>query len=299
MTLYVGADVGGSKTQVLLADDDRIIARLTAPGAAVRAGRALVSSSRIAAAVRNTLAQGGKLEADVLVVGAAGAGREPARNELRDGLRSERVATRVIVTGDLDIAFEAAFDEGHGIVVISGTGSVAMARLPDGTVHRSGGLGWQMGDEGSGYAIGRAALAAVGHAAEGRGPETVLLPRALTITRLPDFDALVAWSTSAQPGEVALLAPAVMEAADQGDAIAEGIANEAAAALASLAESLARQFPAGAPIPLAFTGGALSPNRPLGVRLARRLGESGRFALREEPLDPAEGALRMARRSAR
>jgi N-acetylglucosamine kinase-like BadF-type ATPase len=90
-----------------------------------------------------------------------------------------------------------------------------------------------------------------------------------------------------------------MEAADQGDAIAEGIANEAAAALASLAESLARRFPAGAPIPLAFTGGALSPNRPLGVRLARRLGESGRFALREEPLDPAEGALRMARRSAR
>jgi N-acetylglucosamine kinase-like BadF-type ATPase len=299
MTLYVGADVGGSKTQVLLAEDDRIVARLAAPGAAVRSGRALVSSSRIAAAVRNALAQAGKLDADVLVVGAAGAGREPARTELRDGLRSERLASRVVVTGDLDIAFEAAFDQGPGIVVISGTGSVAMARLPDGTVHRSGGLGWQMGDEGSGYAIGRAALAAVGRAAEGRGAETTLAARALAITRLADFDALVAWSTSAQPGEVAMLAPAVLDAADQGDAVAAGIAAEAAGALASLVDSLAGRFPAGAPIPLAFTGGALSPKRPLGVRLAKLLGQTGRFAIRDEPLDPAEGALRMARRLSR
>jgi N-acetylglucosamine kinase-like BadF-type ATPase len=156
-----------------------------------------------------------------------------------------------------------------------------------------------MGDEGSGYAIGRAALAAVGRAAEGRGAETTLTARALAITRLPDFDALVAWSTSAQPGEVAMLAPAVLEAADQGDAVAEGIATDAAGALASLVDSLAGRFPAGAPIPLAFTGGALSPKRPLGVRLAQLLGQTKRFAIQDEPLDPAEGALRMARRTPR
>ena len=299
MTLYVGTDVGGSKTQVLLAEDERVLIRLSAPGAAVRAGRALVSSSRIAAAVRTALAQAGKLEADVLVAGVAGAGREPARTELRDGLRSERIATRVIVTGDLDIAFEAAFGDGPGIVVISGTGSVAMARLPDGTARRSGGLGWQMGDEGSGYAIGRAALEAIGRANDGRGPATALAARALVITRLPDFDSLVAWSTTAQPGEVAMLAPAVMEAAAHGDAAAEAIAAQAADGIAGLVESLAAQFPAGAPIPLALAGGALSPNRPLGLRVTQRLESSGRFAIRAEPVDPAEGALRMARRTPR
>ena len=96
-----------------------------------------------------------------------------------------------------------------------------------------------------------------------------------------------------------MLAPAVLDAADQGDAVAAGIAAEAAGALASLVDSLAGRFPAGAPIPLAFTGGALSPKRPLGVRLAKLLDQTGRFAIRDEPLDPAEGALRMARRLSR
>ena len=299
MTLYVGADVGGSKTLVLLAEDERVLVRFGAPGAAVRAGRALVSSSRIAAAVRTALAQAGKLEADVLVVGVAGAGREPARTELRDGLRGERIATRVVVTGDLDIAFEAAFGDGPGIVVISGTGSVAMSRLPDGTVARSGGLGWQMGDEGSGYAIGRAALEAIGRATDGRGPSTTLAGRALTITRVPDFDSLVAWSTTAQPGEVSLLAPAVLEAADQGDTVAQRIATEAAAAIAALVDALASRFPGGTAIPLALAGGALSPDRPLGRRVANLLEGTGRFTLRAEPVEPAEGALRLARRTPR
>ncbi len=299
MTIFAGVDVGGTKTTVLLADGDRVVARAAAPGAAVRPGRALVSSSRIASAVRSALAQAGKLEADVLVVGAAGAGREPARTELREGLRIERVATRVIVTGDLDIALEAAFGDGPGLVILSGTGSVAMARLPDGTLARQGGLGWQLGDEGSGYAIGRAALAAVGRAQESRGPPTGLSARLLAAARVPDFDALVGWSTTAQPGEVAALAGPVLEAADQHDPVAESIAADAVEALASLAEALAAKFPAGTPVPAALGGGGLEAGRPLGLRLRKRLKAAGRFALRAEPLEPAEGALSVARRSAR
>ena len=62
------------------------------------------------------------------VVGAAGAGREPEREELRKALRAENIATNVVVTTDIDIALAAAFDDGPGIVVSAGTGSVAVGR---------------------------------------------------------------------------------------------------------------------------------------------------------------------------
>jgi glucosamine kinase len=160
MSICIGVDAGGTKTAVLIADGERIIARATGPAGAVRPGRALQAASRITVAIRRALTDARLLHGDVLVVGAAGVGRDPERTELRESLRAERLAERVIVTGDLDIALEAAFGTEPGIVLVSGTGSVAVGRAPDGALHRRGGYGWQMGDEGSGYAIGRAALGA-------------------------------------------------------------------------------------------------------------------------------------------
>jgi glucosamine kinase len=162
----------------------------------VRPGRALQAASRITAAIRHALTDAGLLHGDVLVVGAAGVGRDPERTELREFLRAERLAERVVVTGDLDIALEAAFGDKPGIVLVSGTGSVAVGRTPDGTVHRRGGYGWQMGDEGSGYAIGRAALLAVGQARDGRGPATLLNDLVLSRGPVGTFDELVRWSTT-------------------------------------------------------------------------------------------------------
>ena len=80
------------------------------------------------------------------------------------------------VTTDIEIALTAAFGDGPGIVVVAGTGSVVLGRDPEGRMLRRGGYGWQMGDEGSGYAIGRAALGAVSRAHDGRSPETAITP---------------------------------------------------------------------------------------------------------------------------
>ena len=70
-----------------------------------------------------------------------------------------------------------------------------------------------MGDEGSGYAIGRAALGAVSRAHDGRSPRTALTERVLGATRSTDFDALVRWAAGATPAEIAALAPHVLEIA--------------------------------------------------------------------------------------
>jgi glucosamine kinase len=249
-------------------------------------------------AVRRALTDAGLLHGDVLVVGAAGVGREPERGELREILRGERLAERVIVTGDLDIALEAAFGQGPGIVLVSGTGSVAVGRTPDGVTHRAGGLGWQMGDEGSGYAIGRAALLAVGRAHDGRGPATSLTNDLLTAA-IQDFDALVRWSTGAEPGEIASIAPAVLDAARRRDAVARGIAEAAADELVAHVAALVGRFRGKAAIPVALAGGNLEPERALRPLVLERLRPLPRVSPIVLPLDPVLGALALARRALR
>ena len=87
----IGADVGGTKTAVGVSHDGKIVGRAEGPGAAVRPGRALASASTIVEVVRAALSDAGRLRGDVLVVGAAGAGREPERDELRTALRNENM----------------------------------------------------------------------------------------------------------------------------------------------------------------------------------------------------------------
>jgi glucosamine kinase len=234
---------------------------------------------------------------DTMVVGAAGVGRDPERGELRDALRIERVASRTIVTGDLDIALEAAHGQGPGIVLVSGTGSVALARDKEGVQHRAGGYGWQMGDEGSGYSLARAALLAVGRARDGRGPATTLLDAILAAGLVKSFDELVRWTNAAEPREIAALAPAVFATAARSDAVAQGLVEAAADELAALVAPLITAFSGKGAIPIALTGGHLAPGRPLRAPVETRLKRERRLEILEAPLDPAEGALAMARRA--
>lgn len=297
MSTFIGVDAGGTKTAVLLAEDERVIARASGPPGAVRSGRGLQAASRIAAVVRRALTEARLLQADVLVVGAAGVGRDPERSELRDGLRNERLATRTIVTGDLDIALEAAFGSGPGIVLVSGTWSVALARTPAGALHRQGGYGWQMGDEGSGYALGRAALLAVGQARDGRGEPTTLSQALLAHAPVKEFDELVRWSGSAEPGEIATLAPLVFGCATAGDAVARKLVEQAAEDLAGLVIPLVEQFGNRGSIQVALAGGNLAPDRGLREPVLTRLKRAHRLAVLDGPLDPAQGALALARRA--
>jgi N-acetylglucosamine kinase-like BadF-type ATPase len=296
--VLIGADVGGSKTAVAVSRDGKIVGRAEGPGAALRPGRALVSSSTIADVVRQALSSAGLLLGDVLVVGAAGAGREPERDELRKALRGENVASSVVVTTDIEIALAAAFANGPGIVVSAGTGSVAVGRDRNGKRHRIGGYGWQMGDEGSGYAIGRASLGAVSRAVDGRSPKTALSDRLLKATRSDDYDDLVRWAAGASPAEVAALAPHVLAVAAAGDTLAQGIADYAARELSQLAICLVPKMDISPPIPVAVTGGLLGAEQPLRKTLLAKLAEESVFQPTDNPVDAVAGALGMAETTA-
>ena len=298
MPILIGADVGGSKTAVGVSEGGGILARADGPGAAVRPGRALASAGMIAEVVRRALANLGRLSGDVLLVGAAGAGRDPERMELAKALRAENLAARVEVTTDIELSLAGAFESGAGIVVSAGTGSIAVGRDTKGARRRIGGYGWQMGDEGSGYAIGRAALGAVSRAHDGRSPRTALTDRVLAATRSPDFDALVRWAASASPSEMASLAPHVLEVAAEGDPLAQGIADYAARELSQLAICLLPHLEAEPPVGVALTGGLLTEDRPLRRAVLARLGEEPGLRPMDGPVDAVVGALRLAAQAA-
>jgi glucosamine kinase len=254
----------------------------------------LASASTIIEVVRGALSDAGRLTGDVLVVGAAGAGREAERGELRTALRNENVATQVMVTTDIEIALANAFSHGPGIVVSAGTGSVAVGRDRTGKQHRIGGYGWQMGDEGSGYAIGRAALGAVSRAVDGRSPPTALSNRVLQATRSADYDALIRWAAGASPAEVAALAPHVLAVAAEGDPLAQGIADYAARELSQLAICLLPKMDLSPPVRVAITGGLLTQHQPLRRALLAKLREEPSFQPTEAPVDAVAGALLLA-----
>jgi N-acetylglucosamine kinase-like BadF-type ATPase len=186
--------------------------------------------------------------------------------------------------------------DGWGVAVVAGTGSMAFARSADGRTARAGGWGHLLGDEGSGYAVAVAGLRAVAHAADGRGPATVLTDRFLAAYGLSRPEELVGVVyRDCDRAALAALAPLVLAAADGGDAVAQSIVGGATAELASAAASAARQLGLGPAFPVALAGGLLVSSAGFRARFLDALRDRG---LTADPVatvhEPAEGAVRLA-----
>ena len=130
---------------------------------------------------------------------------------------------------------------------------------------RAGGWGHILGDEGSGYEIGRAALQVAVQAADKRGPATQLLPRILTEWRLPHAESLIEAIYNTSEGrnqKIARLASLVFELAQTGDTVATHLAEKAASDLAAAVWAVYRQLDFDQPAPPLGLGGGLLLNTP-------------------------------------
>jgi len=297
--VLLGIDCGGSHTAVVVGDrQGRVASRAEGPGSAMRPGGAERSAAVILDVARRAAAQAQvSLPATVAVVGAAGAGRTPEQEALAAAITAAGVAERVDVRSDMEIALAAAFGDKPGILINAGTGSIAYARTQDGRVHRAGGYGWQLGDEGGGYWLGRRALAAAARARDGLEESSTLLQRLLVALGLQTFDDLIRWTATATPTQVAALAPHVLNAAREGEIVAQRIVTEGAVELSQLVRLLTRHFSGTELIKMATIGGLLRPGSPLLIALRTslaadlpraRLSESG------SAVDAPLGALRLA-----
>src|SRR6266581_4986182 len=297
--VLLGADAGGSHSTVVIGTVDlTILGRADGPGAAMKPGGAAASAVVLAETARRAASQTGiDLPVDRAVVGAAGAGRAQEQGELEAALVQAGLAQRVRVMADAEIALSTAFADGTGIIVSAGTGSIAYARDPAGPLHRAGGYGWQLGDEGGGYWLGRRALAAAARAQDGLEESSTLLERLLVALGLQTFDDLIRWTATATPAQVAALAPHVLNAAREGEIVAQRIVADGAVEIAQLVRMLTRHFSGTELIKMATIGGLLRPGSPLLVALRTSLAaELPRARLSESgsAVDAPLGALRMA-----
>lgn len=298
--LVVGLDAGGTRTRAMCASavDGRLLGEgAGGPGNALTVPEPDLTehlTEAIAAAVPES-ARGRVVAVAGGFAGATGAspddpGYVRARTALTAALGRLGVpAGPVEVRSDIEAAFASApGTPADGLALVAGTGAVAMRITGRRATTTVDGDGWLLGDDGSGFWIGRSAVRAALRMADGRGPGTrlaVSVGRAFGVPGevLPGSGPAVSeWSCvhreayrarllpavmAEPPIRLARLAPLVVEAAGEKDAVAVGILDEAADQLATTVRALVPRPGE----PLVATGGLLGPDGPLTAPLATRL----------------------------
>jgi N-acetylglucosamine kinase-like BadF-type ATPase len=233
-----------------------------------------------------------------ICLGIAGVDRPNDAAVVRDIMQRIGLNSRVVIVNDALIALETGAPGQPGVVIISGTGSIAYGRNTKGEAARSGGWGYVLGDEGSGYWIGRAALRAVLRAADCRGPRTQLTPMLLDHFQVSQPQQLLheVYHHHLKPSAIGALASCVQAAFSDGDEAAAGILRGAADELEGAALSVARRLELTTEVfTFILSGGIFRAVPWLAQELARRLPLSAPLSTtRQLDREPAEGAVTLA-----
>lgn len=287
----VGLDIGGSKTQALAAGPG------DSSAVEVLAGSANLSSVGAAEVTRQltVIFDGiGRDGVTAVCAGAAGVDTPEQERRLHDliGLQVPQAVVRVVHDTELILA---AAELDHGIALISGTGSVCWGRSSYGLTARAGGWGYLLGDEGSGYWIGRQAVRHVLAMLDSGARLDLLTQRLTTACGLRSAGELLDhFYAHPERRYWAGRSAVVFELAADGDPAATRIVQAAAAALAALVGSVSGNLGLKGPVVL---GGGLLMHQPMlasGVR--NQLSGNGFTGIRVLEHDPVHGALALAGR---
>jgi N-acetylglucosamine kinase-like BadF-type ATPase len=163
---------------------------------------------------------------------------------------------RSTVVSDIELAYRANFSAGEGILLYAGTGSVSYAIDQSGQVHKIGGWGYLLGDEGAGYWIGKEAIRLALFQLESKKTilEGSLSHQVLNAMQANDWETVKTFVYAKDRSEIAALSRIVDSAATSGDADAVSILNKAASHLAELVDRIDKNLERKS-LPVKFTGG--------------------------------------------
>lgn len=316
--VVIGVDGGGTKTVAVMADAaGNELVRAIGAGANLQTVGAAMVRDRLASLFAEVARDIGRsVTVRAVTVSLAGVDRPDdvpvAATAINDAIAAVtatfpdviwRLSTGApTVTNDAVAALAAGARTLNGVVVIAGTGSIALG-IRDGQRARAGGWGSILGDEGSGYALGYEALRAVARAHDGRAEPTELTHAILDhlgASTPPDLIGIVsakAWGVA----ETAALAPVVVRVAEARDSVALAIVEHAAAELsmAALAVIDALAFEPTHALPVVQAGGLWPASAVLRDAFARRLNARAPFAKPSvSEVEPVQGAVWLARRDA-
>lgn len=298
MSIFIGIDGGGTKTTCAVGDDTTVLGSARAGGSnVVRVGEEQARASLHAAILK--ACQAARVDAarvERTCIGVAGASLPQVCDAVRRFI-SEIVPGEVIVLGDNEVALEAAFSGGSGVIVASGTGSIAYGRNEQGRTARAGGHGFAISDEGSGHWIGREAVAAIMRAFD-REHESDLQGCVERAWHVSGREQLVKTANATPPPDFARLFPAVLQAAESGDTFAVEVLKDAGSKLAELAVIVIEKlWPANASVRVGTIGGVFQRSSIVRQEFCNALSGTNPLALVSVTVvDPAKGALALARK---
>lgn len=286
----LGIDGGGTKTHALLVGlDGTVHAEMHNGPANLHA----VGAAQCARIVFNFISESCK-KADCepeaiqnIVIGFAGAGRPADRSQLVDALitlgsKNKHPLKNITVETDARIALEAAFAGGPGIVLIAGTGSIALYRTEDNKILRAGGWGQLIGDEGSGYGIAQNGLNVVMRQHDGRSEKTLLTQKAFEHFGVNSIDDLITKIYYEKP-EIVAFAPKVLEAAAERDRPANIVLVNQAKELADLVRVLTMKQLPKKKLAVALMGGLLETENPYSKIVKEKIISSLPYVVVQKP----------------
>ena len=282
----MGVDAGGTASRAVVATPaGAVVGRgRGGPGNPFAAGPA--AAAAIAGALRQALSGVDPADVAAGVLGLAGAGActDPAiTGALATAWASAGLTCPHDVVGDAVTAFAAGTSAPSGSVLIAGTGAVAARIHGHEVVHTADGLGWLLGDQGSGHWLGMSALRSA--------VRTWPSPFAVSVAAhagVGDRDRLIHWAQELPHARIAALAPLVCAAARSGDPSASAIVGEAVRRLTATLDEV------GTDGPIVLAGGLLTADTPVWTALLGVLRDRGRAALTSG--DPAVAAAWLAAR---
>jgi N-acetylglucosamine kinase len=302
---FLGVDGGASKTAAVVTDEaGRPLGRGMAGGSNHLRVGIEAATRNVERAVNIALVETGIAirQIEYAYCGIAGSDHPAHHEKVVEALSVFFPGGNFVVDTDARIALTGAVGFGAGVVIISGTGSVAFGRNARGDEGRAGGWGPTLGDEGSGYAIAREGLAAIVRAHDGRAPQTAmtdLLCREYLMCQPADLPRFV-YAATTHADDIARFGRLVMEAATAGDPVAANILEHGGRELGECVLAVARKLEmAGEDFPVAYVGGAFHAGPALIDPMRRTINAEAPKATLVQPLHtPVEGAAMMAIRAA-
>ncbi|GIK61761.1 MAG: hypothetical protein HND39_08945 [Ignavibacteriota bacterium] len=303
MKYLIGIDGGGTKTDCAIADlSGKIIQQSSGkPSNFLIIGVKETVRNIFALIEENIFAlEGDFSDVKQIVIGVAGAGRDEDAKLLEKGFKDfadeEGIHFKgVKVISDAHIALEGAFPDSAGCILIAGTGSILFGKDEKGVIHRVGGFGRLIGDEGSGYSIGRKALNAVSKSSDGRGEETLISELLNSKMNSGSANAIIN-KVYNEKLDVASVAKIVIEAAEEGDLIAEDILDEEADELVLHIRSLIEKFRTNI-LSVAFSGSLIDNENFYSDLLKRKIKSTlPNVKITQAVLSPIGGAILFAKK---
>jgi glucosamine kinase len=301
MSLFLAIDAGGTKTDYVLADETRELARVrTGTIKRMRTDAGTAEQNLDSALAQLTAATGTSMKSVTRTcVGTAGVNVPLVYDWLEQSFKA-KVGGGLLIVGDVEIALDAAFPGQPGVLALAGTGSNVVGRDHAGQLMTAGGWGPALSDQGSGHRIGQKSLRAIFMAIDEQR-STLLLEAVLDFWKLNSIETLVEYSNSVPPPDFSRLTSIVLRCAEQNDPTAMAVLKEQGEELAYLVRLIFRRLRSSSNQPqwtpkIAYAGSILENVPPVRDALIASIQQEFPAAVAPAGVvDPIDGALWRAR----